>query len=613
MAFIYDKDEQNIVTVTMDMDGRSANVLNEEFFQLWNDAMDKLENENDLAGAILTSGKKTFIAGGDLEMLFRQDNPQETFGLIEDAKAGLRRIELIGKPVVAAINGAALGGGLEIALCCSHRIAFNNPKTKLGFPEVTLGILPGGGGVVRLSRLLGLEASLPYLMEGKQVRPDAAKEEGMIDDIASDHKEMFAMARKYILENPAMSQPWDKNGYKMPGGTAHHPKIAQMLAIAPAMLTKKTLGNYPAPEAILSAAVEGSLVDFETASRIESRYFVQLLTGKAAKNMINAFWFQLNEIRSGVSRPNDIPKTKVQKLGVLGSGLMGHGISYVAALSGIEVVMTDSTIEKAKKGIGRIKTILEGGIKRGLISDRKMTEVLDLITVTDNYDKLEGCDLIIEAVFEDRALKGKVTEVAEKRMDSRGVFASNTSTIPITSLAEKSIRPEKFIGIHFFSPVHKMKLVEIIKGEKTSPETLAKAFDFVLKIKKIPIVVNDSRGFYTTRVFERYALEGMALLAEGNSAESIESAGRKAGLPVGPLAVIDEISIGLADHIREQTRRDLTEKGKKWLEGPWDKVIDIMIDEVKRLGRANGGGFYEYPENGNKYLWSDIKKYFPIG
>ena len=606
MAFIYEKDEQNIVTVTMDMDGRSANVLNEEFSQLWNDTMDKLENEYDLAGVILTSAKKTFIAGGDLKMLFRQDNPQETFGLIEDAKAGLRRIELIGKPVVAAINGTALGGGLEIALCCSHRIAFNSPKTKLGFPEVTLGILPGGGGVVRFSRLLGLEASLPYLMEGRQVRPDAAKEVGMIDDIASDHKEMFAKARKYILENPVMCQPWDKKGYKIPGGNAHHPKIAQMLAIAPAMLTKKTLGNYPAPEAILSAMVEGSLVDFETASRIESRYFVELLTGKVAKNMINAFWFQLNEISSGASRPDDIPKTKVQKLGVLGSGLMGHGISYVAALSGIEVVMTDSTTENAKKGMGRIKTILEGGKKRGLISDGKITEVLDLITITDDYEKLEGCDLIIEAVFEDRALKGKVTVMAEKRMESFGVFASNTSTIPITSLAEKSIRPEKFIGIHFFSPVHKMKLVEIIMGEKTSPETLAKAFDFVLKIKKIPIVVNDSRGFYTTRVFERYALEGMALLAEGNSAESIESAGRKAGLPLGPLAVIDEISIGLADHIREQTRRDLTKNGEKWYEGPWDKVIDIMIDEVKRLGRANGGGFYEYPENGKKYLLSLI-------
>ena len=303
---------------------------------------------------------------------------------------------------------------------------------------------------------------------------------------------------------------------------------------------------------------------------------------------------------------------ETKKLGVLGSGLMGHGISYVAALSGIEVVMTDAKIENAKKGLGRIKSILEAGIKKGLISQDKMSEVLYRITATDDYDKLDGCDLIIEAVFEDRDLKGKVTGVAEKIMASSGVFASNTSTIPISSLAEKSIRPEKFIGIHFFSPVHKMKLVEIIKGEKTSSETLAKAFDFVLKIRKVPIIVNDSRGFYTSRVFERYTAEGMALLEEGNSVESIESAGIKAGLPVGPLAVIDEINIGLAAHIREQMRKDLTEKGEKWPEGPWDKVIDFMTEEAKRLGRANGGGFYEYPETGKKYLWPELKKHFPV-
>ena len=612
MAFTFEKDEKNIVTVTMDMDGRSANVINEEFSQLWSDTMDKLENEKDLAGVILTSAKKTFLAGGDLEMIFRQDDPLVTFELVEEGKARQRRIELLGKPVVAAINGAALGGGLEIALCCNYRVAINNPKTKIGFPEVTLGILPGGGGVARFTRLLGLEAGLPYLLEGKQVTLEAAKVVGIIDDIAADHEEMFAKAKQYIFENPEMCQPWDKKGYKMPGGTAHHPKIAQMLAIAPAMLRKKTKGNYPAPEAILTVAVEGSIVDFETASRIESRYFVELVTGKVAKNMINAFWFQLNEINSGASRPNDIPKTETKKLGVLGSGLMGHGISYVAALNGIEVVMTDAKIENAKKGLGRIKSILEAGIKKGLISQDKMSEVLYRITATDDYDKLDGCDLIIEAVFEDRDLKGKVTGVAEKIMASSGVFASNTSTIPISSLAEKSIRPEKFIGIHFFSPVHKMKLVEIIKGEKTSSETLAKAFDFVLKIRKVPIIVNDSRGFYTSRVFERYTAEGMALLAEGNSVESIESAGIKAGLPVGPLAVIDEINIGLAAHIREQMRKDLTEKGEKWPEGPWDKVIDFMTEEAKRLGRANGGGFYEYPETGKKYLWPELKKHFPV-
>ena len=612
MAFNYKKDQQNIVTITMDMDGRSTNVINEEFSQLWIEALEKLENEKILTGVILTSAKKTFLAGGDLDMIFKLDDPMLTFELAENLKEGQRRLENLRKPIVAAINGTALGGGLEIALCCNYRVVLNDPNIKIGFPEVTLGILPAAGGIVRSIRLLGLETALPFLMEGKQLNPDTAKKVGFIDDTVETLEELFTKAKQYILTNSEVCQPWDKKGYKIPGGTARHPKIAQMLAIVPAILRKKTQGNYPAPEAILSAAVEGSLVDFETASRIESRYFVELVTGKVAKNMINAFWFQLNKIKSGSSRPKDIHYIETNKLGVLGSGLMGHGITYVAALNGIEVVMVDSTIENAQKGLDKIKTILETGIRIGLISENKKNEVLGLITTTDEYGKLDGCDLIIEAVFEDRDLKGKVTGLAEQVMDSGGVFASNTSTIPISRLAEKSIRAEKFIGIHFFSPVHKMKLVEIIKGEKTSQDTLAKAFDFVLKIKKIPIVVNDSRGFYTSRVFERYTSEGMALLAEGNAAESIESAGKKAGHPVGPLAVVDEINIGLAAHIREQNRKELSEKNEKLPKGNWDRVIDFMTEDAKRLGRANGGGFYEYPDNGRKYLWPELKTYFPL-
>ena len=612
MAFNYKKDQQNIVIITMDMDGRSTNVINEEFSQLWIEALEKLENEKILTGVIITSAKKTFLAGGDLDMIFKLDDPMLTFELAENLKERQRRLENLRKPIVVAINGTALGGGLEIALCCNYRVVLNDPNIKIGFPEVTLGILPAAGGIVRSIRLLGLETALPFLMEGKQVNPDTAKKVGFIDDTVETLEELFTKAKQYILTNSEVCQPWDKKGYKMPGGTALHPKIAQMLAIAPAILRKKTKGNYPAPEAILSAAVEGSLVDFETASRIESRYFVELVTGKVAKNMINAFWFQLNKIKSGSSRPKDIPYIETNKLGVLGSGLMGHGITYVAALNGIEVVMVDSTIENAQKGLDKIKTILETGIRIGLISENKKNEVLGLITTTDEYDNLDGCDLIIEAVFEDRDLKGKVTGLAEQVMDSGGVFASNTSTIPISRLAEKSMRAEKFIGIHFFSPVHKMKLVEIIKGEKTSQDTLAKAFDFVLKIKKIPIVVNDSRGFYTSRVFERYTSEGMAVLAEGNAAESIESAGKKAGHPVGPLAVVDEINIGLAAHIREQNRKELSEKNEKLPKGNWDRVIDFMIEDAKRLGRANGGGFYEYPDNGRKYLWPELKTYFPL-
>jgi len=316
-------------------------------------------------------------------------------------------------------------------------------------------------------------------------------------------------------------------------------------------------------------------------------------------------------IISGASRPKNVKPTEVKKLGVLGSGLMGHGITYVSALSGLNLVMTDATQENADKGLSRIKVILNEEFKQGRITKGKMNEILSRITVTADYDKLRNCDLIIEAVFEDRDLKGKVTIEAEKIMDSNGVFASNTSTLPITGLAEKSIRPEKFIGIHFFSPVHKMKLVEIIKGDKTNDETIAKAFDYVLKIKKIPIVVNDSRGFYTSRVFSTYPNEGLALLAEGNSPQEIESAGKKAGMPVGPLAVIDEVNIGLVAGIRNQTRKDLAAEGKKLPPGPADPVIDLMTKKLNRLGRANGRGFYEYPDNGKKYLWPELKKHFP--
>ena len=611
MAFDYQKDGQDIVTVTMDMPGRSANVINDEFSLSMMTVVDKLEREDSLSGIIITSAKKTFLAGGDLEMLITQEDPEKTFELVEKGKKITRRLETIGKPVVAAINGAALGGGLELALCCHYRIAIDNSQMNIGLPEVTLGLLPGGGGVARLPRLIGLQSSFPFLIEGKQVNPAAAFNEGIINELASDNGDMLKKAKDWILSKPEAVQPWDKRGYKIPGGTPQHPKIAQMLAIAPAMLRKKTVGNYPAPEAILKAATEGALVDFDTASKIESRYFVKLVTGKVSKNMINAFWFQLNEINSGASRPKNVKPTEIKKLGVLGSGLMGHGITYVSALAGVEVVMTDATQNNADEGLSRIETILNEGLKLGRTTKENIDATLGCITATNDYDKLSDCDLIIEAVFEDRDLKGKVTGQAEKLMNSNGVFASNTSTLPITGLAEKSIRPEKFIGLHFFSPVHKMKLVEIIKGDKTNDETIATAFDFVLKIRKIPIVVNDSRGFYTSRVFSTYTGEGLALLAEGNHPKEIESAGKKAGMPVGPLAVTDEVNLGLVARIRNQTRKDLAKEGKELPLVPADAVIDLMTEKVNRLGRANGGGFYEYPENGKKHLWPELQKHFP--
>ena len=610
MGFDYQKDDQNIVTITIGMEGHSANVINAKFLPLMSEALEKIQTDKPVTGVVLTSAKKTFLAGGDLEWIYGFTNPQDVFNSIQLFKEKTRTMETLGVPVVAAINGTALGGGFELALACHHRIAIDSPKTKIGLPEVTLGLLPGAGGVARLTRLIGLEAAFPFLLEGKQVKPGAALKAGLIDDLASDRDDLMAKAKAWILANPESAQPWDKKDYKMPGGNPHHPKVAQMLAIAPAMLKKKTLGNYPAPEAIMNAAVEGALVDIDTALRIETRYLVQVATGKVSKNMINAFWFQMNEITSGASRPNDIPPTDTKKLGVLGSGLMGHGIAYASALTGIEVVMTDATQESADKGLAAIAKIMKKKVDKGRMAQEKMDTVLGRINATDDYSKLDGCDLIIEAVFEDRELKAKVTAVTESVMDPTGVFGSNTSTLPITGLAERSSRPESFIGIHFFSPVDKMKLVEIIVGEKTSDDALAKAFDYVLKIHKIPIVVNDSRGFYTSRVFSTYPTEGMALLAEGHPPREIESAGMKAGMPVGPLAVTDEVSLGLMSHIRNQTRKDLETEGKIIPESPMDPVIELMVEKEKRLGRAAGGGFYEYDEK-HKQLWPRLRELFP--
>jgi len=612
MAFIYKKEENNIVTLTIDMVGQTTNVINESYSMSLLEAVQKLEKESDLVGVIITSAKKTFLARADFKIFYQQNDPKACYDLVESGKAITRRLELLGKPVVAAVNGTALGGGMELTMCCHYRVALDIPNVKFGFPEVNLGILPGGGGVARLPRMIGIEASLPFLIEGRQVTAAGAVKAGLMDELATSFDDMMEKSKQWIYNNAEHRQPWDKNGYNIPKGSPSSDVISKVLDSMSKTIRKKTRGNYPAPEAILKAIKEGSLVDFEKASIIESKYFVELVTGQVSKNIMKSMWFQLNEINAGASRPKGIEQTKTSKVGVIGSGLMGHGIAYVTALAGMEVVMTDISQVKADKGLSRIKKIFNGGLKRGLLTEQKMNESLKKIIATEDLSKLSGCDLIIEAVFEDSELKANVTAKAEKYLDTNGVFASNTSTIPITSLADKSVRPEKFIGIHFFSPVHKMKLVEIIKGEKTDAYTMAKAFDYVLKIKKVPIVVNDRRGFYTTRVFERYTGEGMALLAEGNSAEKIEAAGIQAGYPVGPLAVIDEINISLAAHIRDQTWRDLKAEGKDLPTGPWDKVIDFMTKEVHRSGRASGGGFYEYPQDGKKYLWPELKNHFPL-
>lgn len=612
-AIRYEKGPDNIVVLTIDMPGQSANTMNAVYREAMGATVDRLEAEKDsIAGVIVTSAKKTFFAGGDLNELIKVTQADATgfYQMILKIKGQLRRLESLGKPVVAAINGAALGGGWEICLACHHRIALDDNHVQLGLPEVTLGLLPGGGGVVRMVRLLGIEKALPYLAEGKKVRPDQALKAGLIHDIAKDRDELLAKARAFIAANPTAVQPWDVKGYKIPGGTPSTPAVAQMLAIAPSVLRDKTKGCFPAPEKIMCAAVEGAQVDFDTAQLIEARYFTELTTGQVAKNMIGTFWFQLNEINAGSSRPKGPARHETKKVGVLGAGMMGAGIAYVSAAAGIEVVLKDVSIEAAEKGKAYSAGLLDKKVARGHMSAEKRDAFLARIKPTVDDADFDGCDLIIEAVFENRELKGKVTAAAEVAALPDAVIASNTSTLPITGLATAVAKPEKFIGLHFFSPVDKMPLVEIIRGEKTSDETLARGFDYVLQIKKTPIVVNDSRGFFTSRVFGTFTNEGIAMLGEGVSAAMIENETRKAGMPVGPLAISDEVSMSLMTHIRNQTAADLKAEGKAMPQHPAFAVIDLMVNEYKRPGKAAGGGFYEYPAGGKKHLWPELKARF---
>ncbi|OOW03176.1 MULTISPECIES: 3-hydroxyacyl-CoA dehydrogenase NAD-binding domain-containing protein [Pseudomonas] len=612
-AIRYEKGQDQIVVLTLDMPGQSANTMNAAYREAMAATLTRLEAEKDeIAGVVITSAKKTFFAGGDLNELIKVDKAQAKafYDSVLVLKAQLRRLETLGKPVVAAINGAALGGGWEICLACHHRVALDDKSVQLGLPEVTLGLLPGGGGVVRMVRMLGLEKALPYLLEGKKVRPAQALQAGLIDEVAADREALLAQARAWVLANPEVRQPWDNKGYAIPGGTPSHPKVAQMLAIAPSILRSKTQGCFPAPEKILCAAVEGAQVDFDTAHLIETRYFTELVTGQVAKNMIGTFWFQLNQINAGSSRPQGYAPYVTRKVGVLGAGMMGAGIAYVSACAGIEVVLKDITLAAAEKGKAHSAALLDKKVSRGQLTAEQRETTLARIHPTQDDADLAGCDLIIEAVFEDRALKAKVSAAAQNVVGADAVIASNTSTLPISGLATAVPDQAKFIGLHFFSPVDKMPLVEIIKGARTSDETLARGFDFVLQIKKTPIVVNDSRGFFTSRVFGTFTNEGIAMLGEGVAAPMIETEARKAGMPVGPLAVSDEVSLSLMSHIRQQTAKDLQAEGKAMPNHPATAVIDLLVNEYKRTGKAAGAGFYDYPAGGQKHLWPELKTRF---
>ncbi|MDV2487138.1 3-hydroxyacyl-CoA dehydrogenase NAD-binding domain-containing protein [Acinetobacter johnsonii] len=607
-AIQYLKNDDGIIILTLDSPNQSANTMNADFRVALENIVSKLKSETSITGIIFRSAKKTFFAGGDLDELIqaRLEDATPFFEMIQKMKAEFRYIETLGVPVVAALNGTALGGGWEIALGCHARIALNDPKTKFGLPEVTLGLLPGGGGIVRMVRLLGLQNAFPFLMEGKQFGVDKAKSLGLIQDIAETPEELMDKAIAWVKEHPKSQQPFDVKGYKIPGGDPKTPAVAQMLAIAPAMLRDKTKGCYPAPEAIMAAAVEGAQVDVDTALTIESRYFTYLATGQVSKNMIGTFWHGMNAIKAGASRPKDVAKWQASKVGVLGAGMMGAGIAYSTAIKGVPVVLKDVSAENAEKGKAYSQKLLDKKVSQGRMTAEKRDQVLSLITATASAEDLKGCDLIIEAVFENQELKAKVTQEAEAFLVEGGVMASNTSTLPITGLANASKDQANFIGLHFFSPVDKMQLVEIIKGKNTSAETLAKAYDYVQQIGKIPIVVNDSRGFFTSRVFGTFVQEGLRLLHEGVHPARIEMAALKAGMPVGPLAIQDEVALTLSEHVANETRKALQAEGKDLPRSGADDVIQTMIHTFDRKGKAGGAGFYDYPEGGKKHLWEGL-------
>ncbi|WP_225801656.1 3-hydroxyacyl-CoA dehydrogenase NAD-binding domain-containing protein [Streptomyces sp. NK15101] len=612
----WEQDETGIVTLVLDDPDQSANTMNQAFRASVKAIADRVEAEKDsIRGIIYTSAKKTFFAGGDLKDMIKAgpEHAQDIFDSAIEIKNALRRIETLGKPVVAAINGAALGGGYEIALASHHRVALDAPGSKIGLPEVTLGLLPGGGGVARTVRLMGItDALLKVLLQGTQYTPKRALENGLVHEVAATAEEMMAKAIAFIDAHPESRQPWDVPGHRIPGGTPSNPKFAANLPAFPANLRKQLNGApYPAPKAIMAAAVEGSQVDFETALTIESRYFTELVIGQTAKNMIQAFFFDLQAVNSGASRPKGVEKRQVRKVAVLGAGMMGAGIAYSCARAGIEVVLKDVSAESAAKGKGYSEKLCAKAVSRGRTTQEKADALLARITPTADVADLAGCDAVIEAVFEDTALKHKVFQEIEHVVAPDALLCSNTSTLPISVLAEGVERQADFIGLHFFSPVDKMPLVEIIKGERTGDEALARAFDLVRQINKTPIVVNDSRGFFTSRVIGHFINEGVAMVGEGIEPASIEQAAAQAGYPAKVLSLMDELTLTLPRKIRNETRKAVEEEGGTWVTHPAEAVIDRMVDEFGRPGRSGGAGFYEYGEDGRRgRLWPGLREHF---
>ena len=608
----YELGGDGIAVLTLDLPGKSMNVLTPELMEDLEALTDRLSSDESVKGAVLTSGKKTFIAGADIKDMVtvydRGLSASEASGFSRELNRRLRKLETCGKPIAVAINGLALGGGLEVCLACHYRVLADDPKAVIGFPEVNLGLLPGGGGTQRLPRLIGTEKALPLILQCTNVRPDKALELGIVHELAPA-QEVVARAKKWLLEAGDPIAPWDKKGFRVPGGAgAMTPKTAQTFMVGTSLIMGKTQNNYPAPIAAMSAMYEGCITPIDTGLDIESQYFGTLLAGPVARNMMRSLFINKSAADKLARRPEGIEKSKVSKLGILGAGMMGAGIAYVSAKAGMEVVLLDTSLDKAEHGKAYSANLLRKAIGRGRSTEAKAEALLSLIKPTTDYDDLEGCDLIIEAVFESSELKAEVTAKTEAVVPESCIFASNTSTLPITGLAEASKRPEQFIGLHFFSPVDKMPLVEVILGEKTEDEAIARSLDYVQQIRKTPIVVNDSRGFYTSRVFGTATNEGIMMLAEGVKPALVENIARMAGLPVGPLAVVDEVTLELAYKIGKETAQAM---GREYPADKGQEAIRRMVEDLDRKGKRFGAGFYDYPADAKKHLWPGLAEEFP--
>lgn len=602
--------DDGIATLSLDVAGKPMNVVTPAFKRELAECIERVANDAGIRGVIVASRRDSFMAGADLKSLatvFEQPLTVEEM-LMEhsDFSKMLRRLETCGKPVVAAINGTALGAGLELCLACHRRIAADNPRALLGLPEVTVGLLPGAGGIQRLIRLIGIEKAVPLLTQGTKFDPRYALDQGIVHAVVEPAR-LMTEARNWLLSRPSCEQPWDRKDFRIPGGGIGAARMGELFASATALTARATQRNYPAPIAILSAVYEGSVVPIDAALRIESRYFVSLLRNPVARNMTRTMFINKGAADKLVRRPEGVPASRVERLGIVGAGMMGAGIAYVSARGGMNVILLDATIDKAEGGKEYSRKLMAGAVEKGKATQEEMRAVLDRIKTTADYSDLAACTLVIEAVFEERAIKADVTRKTDAVVPAGAVLASNTSTLPITGLAEAARKPENFIGLHFFSPVDRMPLVEVILGKRTSPEALAKALDYVQQIRKTPIVVNDRRGFYTSRVFATYTNEGMSLLKDGVHPALIENAAKQAGMAVGPLAVSDEVTLELIYKVDRQARADL---GKDYTPGSATDVV-VKMYELKRWGKRSDGGFYEYPPGQRKMLWPKLAELFP--